>query len=81
MKKYLALVALLVVAVLSLSACNKSIIDTTYSFDRAILELADGSIVTGKVQTWKDYEGDQLQVKIDGVTYLVHSMDATLISE
>ncbi|MBQ2918817.1 MAG: hypothetical protein IJE61_06305 [Bacteroidales bacterium] len=46
------------------------------------MKLADGSTVTGKVQAWTDYEdGDQIQVKIDNVTYLVHSTDVTLISE
>lgn len=82
MKKYILLAALLIVSTLALSACNKSLLDTTYKFDRAIVKLADGSTVTGKVQAWTDYEdGDQIQVKIDNVTYLVHSTDVTLISE
>lgn len=37
-------------------------------------------MVDGKVESWKDFEdGDQIQVKIDGVTYLVHSSNITLI--
>ena len=33
----------------------------------------------GAVQSWTDYEdGDQIQVKIDGITYLVHSSNIAL---
>ncbi len=65
-----------------LSGCNKQIIDLTYSFDRAIVGLPNGEVVEGKVQSWKDYEdGDQIQVKIDDVTYLAHSEDVVLIAE
>ena len=68
---------------LSLSACgNRQIFDTTYTFDRAIISMPDGTVIEGKVQSWTDYEdGDQMQVKIDGKTYLVHSSDIALIAE
>lgn len=66
----------------SLSACNKQIVDTTWSYDRAILYLPDGTVVEGEVESWTDYEdGDQIQIKIDGKTYLVHSINVALISE
>lgn len=69
-------------ALVTFTGCNKQIIDTTYSFDKAIIELPNGEIVEGKVESWKDYDdGDQLQVKIDGKTYLVHSMNVCLINE
>lgn len=69
--------------ILALSGCgNKQIFDTTYTFTRAIISLPDGTVIDGKVDSWKDYEdGDQIQVKIDGVTYLVHSSNICLISE
>lgn len=81
MKKALAILISLF-AVASLSSCNKQIIDTNWSYDRAILYLPNGTIVDGDIESWTDYEdGDQIQVKIDGVTYLVHSMNVVLISE
>lgn len=82
-KKIIAVVALLAVCCGSLCACgNKDMWDTVYTFDEAIVRLADDTIVRGKVQSWKDYEdGDQVQVKIDGVTYLVHSTDCSLIAK
>lgn len=81
MKKTLIFLLSLFTA-MSLSACNKQIIDTKWSYDRAILYLPDGTIVDGDIESWTDYEdGDQIQVKIDGATYLVHSMNVVLISE
>lgn len=60
----------------------EEVIDTTFSYDNAILALPDGSVVSGKIESWKDYDdGDQIQVKIDGTTYLVHSVNIVLIKE
>lgn len=75
---------LLVVVLMSLLlvGCNKQLIDMTYSFDRAIISLPNGEIVEGKIQSWKDFDdGDQVQVKINEKTYLVHSTNVVLISE
>ncbi len=82
MKKLIAL-ALTIILVVTLAACgNMQIIDTTYSFERAIISLPNGEILEGKVTSWTDYEdGDQIQVKIDNKTYLVHSSNIVLISE
>ena len=84
MKKLIALL-LAVIAVLScliLSGCNKQMVDLTYSYERAILSLPNGEIVEGRVSSWTDFEdGDQIQVKIDGKTYLVHSSNIVLISD
>ena len=84
MKKILATLIMLILVVATLVSCeyNYQFIDTTYSFDRAIISLPNGEIVDGKVDSWLDYEdGDQIQVKINGVTYLVHSSDVVLIKE
>lgn len=63
-------------------AGNKQTFDLTYSYEKAIISLPDGTIVEGAVETWTDYEdGDQIQVKIDGKHYLVHSENIVLISE
>lgn len=67
----------------TLSGCgNRQLFDTTYTFDRAIISMPDGSIISGTVSSWKDYEdGDQIQVVIDGTTYLVHSSNIVLMNE
>lgn len=78
-------VGIFILAILSIalfSGCNKQVFDTTYSFNRAIIQLPDGSVVSGEVDSWKDYEdGDQIQVKIDGTSYLVHSSNVVLIND
>ena len=82
MKKRIIFVMLVTALVLSFTACNKQIVDTVYKYDRAIIYLPDGTVVDGKVQSWTDFEdGDQIQVKVDGKTYLVHSSNVVLIDE
>lgn len=82
MRKKLLVALSTLATVASLTGCNKQIIDTTYSYDYAIVNLGNGETVEGKIQSWTDYEdGDQIQVKIDGKNYLVHASNVTLISE
>ena len=53
MTKRIVLVLLLVAMCFGLCACgNKDMWDTVYTYDRAIISLADGSVVTGRVQNW-----------------------------
>lgn len=75
------LLALMTVVALFTGCGNKDMFDTVYTFDEAILRLPDGTVISGEVQSWKDYEGDQLQIKIDGVTDLVHSSQVVLIAK
>ena len=84
MKKYIAIAvaAVLFIGVLLLAGCNKQLVDLTYSYEYAIIALPNGEVVEGKVTSWTDFEdGDQLQIKIDGKTYLVHSSNVVLISD
>lgn len=83
MKKKLLAAILALGMALSLAGCgNRQMIDLTYSYKYAIISLPNGEIVEGKVDSWKDFEdGDQLQITVDGVTYLVHATDAVLITE
>lgn len=66
------IIALILLAIIAglLSGCNAQLIDTTYYIDKAMIKMPDGTVVSGKVESWKDYENsDAIQVKIDGVTY------------
>ena len=81
MKRIIPLFLAIVMGIM-LSGCNRQLVDMTYKFDRAIVALPNGEVIEGKLDSWLDYENsDQIQVKIDGVTYLVHSGDVVLIEE
>lgn len=79
-KTMLLAIFLIIVSVLTLTSCNYQAMYLTYSYDYAIIKLQNGKIIEGKVQQWRDYDdSEQLQVKIDGVTYLTNSFNCTLI--
>lgn len=80
---FIGIILLLLTILVTTTSCgNRQVFDTTYTFNKAIIGMPDGSVIEGKVQSWKDYEdGDQIQVKIDGKTYLVHSSNIVLIKE
>lgn len=59
---------------------NRQIINTTYTYDKAIIQTASG-VIEGNVDSWVDYRGiDRIQITFeDGTTYLAHSSNVTLI--
>lgn len=81
--KVLALMLLVSALLLVMTGCNRQILDTTYSFSYARIYTPDGQIlVEGKVSSWRDFEdGDQLQVVINGTTYLTHASLVILSTE
>lgn len=81
MKKILSIMLAMIMTVSLIGCGNQQLFDATYTFDYAIIELPNGEIVEGKVDTWNDYEGEQLQIKIDGVTYLTHSENVVMIAK
>lgn len=83
MKKALTIIVIALFILVTVTGCsNRQLIDITNRFDRAIISLPNGEVVDGKVDSWLDFEnGDQIQVKIDGVTYLIHSTNVALIHE
>lgn len=78
--KKLAIVAIIIGIVYGIVACNKDILDLTYKYNYCYIQLQDGTVLQGEVESWTDYEdGDQLQIRMNGKTYLVHSINRTLI--
>ena len=81
MKKKLIAVVAVIMTIGALTGCgNHTVIDTTYTFRYGIIALPDGTIVKGKVDKWCDYEGEQLQVTINGQTYLTNSYNCVLMA-
>jgi len=84
MKRRKMLIVILLAAILLLlcAGCNRPVFDTVWTFDRAQIRMPDGTVVSGAVEAWRDFEdGDMLQVGIDGVTYLTHSANVLLWTE
>lgn len=83
MKKQVVLIIFLAIILISCTGCyNKQLFDATYHYDRAIVYLPNGEIVEGRVSSWRDFEdGDSIQIKIDGKTYLTHICNVCLIDD
>ena len=61
---------------------NRSLVDTKYRFDRAVIRLPNGEVVDGKITSWLDYsDSDAVQITVDGKTYLTHYTNVCLIEE
>ena len=80
--KKLIILPMSIIMIFMFVACgNQQLLDTTYKFDEAIIKLPDGNIVRGKVDSWTDMSDypTQIQIVIDGVTYLTDISNAVLI--
>lgn len=81
------IIALLLIATLSstlfVGCGNQDLLDTNYTYDRAIMQLANGEIVDIEIKSWRDYDdGEQIQVIAkDGTVYLTSSFRCDLIKE
>jgi hypothetical protein len=77
-----ALIAIAVIAAVTLTGCNRQVIDTTWSYNKVIINRQDGSVIEGKLDGWLDFENsDMVQVKIGNTTYYTHSSNVILIHE
>lgn len=60
MKKILTVFVSALAGIMLMTGCNKQVVDLTYSYSWARLKMPDETIVEGKLNSWDDYEGDQL---------------------
>lgn len=62
---------------------NRQVADTIWGYDYGIVMQANGEVIEGKVKSWRDFDkSDMLQITfVDKGTYLVHSVNATLITK
>lgn len=79
----MVLLTLALIPIMMFTGCsNMALVDTTWSFEEAIIFLPDGEKIEGKVTSWTDYDGsDMIQVTIGGKTYLTHSSNVIMISK
>ena len=86
MKKIYILITMIILLALALCGCqigNRNIgLDLTQTFSWAIIQLGNGELIEGPVSSWRDFEdGDEVQLTINGITYLTHYSNVILCSK
>ncbi len=73
--KKLCSLALAGTITMSLTGCNRTVVDTQYAYDKALI-LGDDSAIILDVAKWYDYSGEQLQLTTDdNMVVLTSSFD------
>lgn len=68
-------------SIYSRTAGNKTAVDLKYKYEKAITSI-NGEKFEIDIDTWSDYEGEQIQIiGKDGKVYLVSSFNTILIGE
>lgn len=79
MKKKVIGIIIALCGCVMLTGCNKSVFDTNYSFDKAII-YRNGTEQVVNIKKWDDYEGEQIQLTLDdGSVVLVSSYNCILV--
>ncbi len=60
---------------------NKQLFDFNQKFEYAYICWPDGTAERVKLVSWKDYDGEQIQITIDKGTYVFHSTNCVLAHE
>lgn len=78
-KKIIILILVVMLVCLAIfSGCNMQIIDLNYKFTNAYVKIGE-EWVDLEIVSWKDYEGEQMQLKLaDGTVFIVHSANCIL---
>lgn len=80
MKKKVFVILVIGILVTGLTGCNYQMIDTTFTYDKAIIKLANDEVIEVKIKTWTDYDGEQIQITAEDETvYLTNSFRCDLI--
>lgn len=81
MEKKIVLSLLAVMLLFTITGCNKQIVDLDYNYNKAICNIG-GEVKEIEIKKWKDYDGEQIQIKDKkGNTYLMSMNNCTLIKE
>jgi hypothetical protein len=77
-----AIIVLTMVTVLLVSCGNRKVFNTQYQYDHAIIYAPDGTkVVEGEIEWWRDHDDATVDIKINGVVYLVHSINIIMSGE
>lgn len=73
-------IILIGISIFILTGCNKQLLDFDYHYDEIICNY-DGNRIELKIDKWSDYEGEQIQVKSNGKTYLLSANKCYMIGD
>lgn len=77
----LKLISLIIMTMILFTGCNRQIIDTKWSFNKAKIDFG-GEIIEVEIDKWKDYEGDAIQIiDVNGNVYVTSYVNVILINE
>lgn len=78
--KIAALIGVVILSATTLCSCNYDVLDTNHTFNKAIVNFNNQTIVLD-VKQWTDYESEQLQLTLkDGSVILVSSYNTILVN-
>ena len=60
---------------------NKQLLDFNQKFEYAYVCWPDGTAEKLTIKSWRDYDGDQIQITTDKGTYLFHAENCVLAHE
>ena len=63
---------LILVSCLFITGCNFQVLDFNYTFTYAYVKIGEEWFDL-EIESWKDYEGEQFQIKLKGGTVMVVS--------
>lgn len=76
MKKILLLIG----PVLLITGCNRQVFDFKYTYNKAYCNY-NGDKFELNIDKWNDYDGEQIQIKSNGKTYLISANNCYLVEE
>ena len=81
--KLVTLVVMILCTLFALTGCsNYDHFDTVRTYDYAIIRFPNDTVKELKLKSWRDYEGEQLQlIDTNGNIYLVSSFNCVLVKE
>lgn len=79
--KKVGIFIVIAVTIFSLVGCNKDLIDTNYTYTKAITIIGNEKLEI-EIRQWRDYDGEQIQIiDKDGNVYLLSMNNTALIKE
>ena len=82
MKKVLCSLLISGLGILAVGCGNQQLVDTQYTYNKAIIGFPDGSVKEVEVKKWNDYDDTSIQIiSEEGEVYLTDLKNVVLLKE